>query len=430
MRAIMTATMNSAPCGLGSFTKAFIQAGVTLMTMLAAGQGGASEAAVEREIHAQPSWILATDDVEVAVTKLGGHMAPVTFDRRGRPFQPYHISPWQDERIEDLPAAVLVPLRGDFFCLPFGGNAGAFQGQQHAPHGETATGAWTLADRGREADGTETLTLTLGTKVRPGTITKRLAVASGQPVVYSTHVIEGFAGPAPLGHHATLAMPEREGAVAVSVSPFKLGMTNPGVFSDPASGEYQALALGATFTDLARVPSLFKSPAEVDCSRFPTRKGYADLLAMVADKAALGGGPAWTAAVNTADGWVWFALRDPDVLPTTVFWIENRGRHGSPWNGRNNCLGLEDVCAFFADGLVPSTQDNALSKQGVRTAVELDATKPTEIRYIQGAARVPAGFDRVKRIDFSKAGQIGLVSDSGQTVTVPVNHAFVFGKRP
>jgi hypothetical protein len=216
----------------------------------------------------------------------------------------------------------------------------------------------------------------------------------------------------------------------VSVSPFKLGMTNPGVFSDPASGEYQALALGATFTDLARVPSLFKSPAEVDCSRFPTRRGYADLLAMVADKAALGGGPAWTAAVNTADGWVWFALRDPDVLPTTVFWIENRGRHGSPWNGRNNCLGLEDVCGFFADGLVPSTQDNALTKQGVRTAVELDAKKPTEIRYIQGAARVPAGFDRVKRIDFSKAGQIGLVSDSGQTVTVPVNHAFVFGKRP
>ena len=40
------------------------------------------------------------------------------------------------------------------------------------------------------------------------------------------------------------------------------------------------------------------------------------------------------------------------------------------------------------------------------------ADKPTEIRYIQGAARVPAGFDRVKRIDFSKPGQIG---DSSST---------------
>ena len=426
----MTAIGSRTNRGRRSFAGAFTQAGVTLMAMLAAGQGGANEAAVEREIHAQPSWILANDDVEVAVTKLGGHMAPVTFDRRGRPFQPYHLSPWQDERIPNLPAAVLVPLRGDFFCLPFGGNAAAFQGQKHVPHGESAAAAWTLASRSREADGTETLTLTLDTKVRPGKVTKRLAVAPGQPVVYSTHVIEGFAGPAPLGHHATLAMPEKEGVIAVSVSPFKLGMTNPGVFSDPASGEYQALAVGATFTDLANVPSLFKSPAEVDCSRFPTRRGYADLLAVVADKAALGGGPAWTAAVNTADGWVWFALRDPDVLPTTAFWIENRGRHGSPWNGRNSCLGLEDVCAFFADGLVPSTQENLLTKQGIRTAVELDAKKPTEIRYIQGAARVPAGFDRVQRVDFSKPGQIGLVSDSGQTVTVPVNHAFVFGKRP
>jgi len=401
------------------------------MAALVAGQGMAADVPPqERTIHAQPSWILATDDVEVAVTKLGGHMAPVTFDRRGRPFQPYHVSPWQDEGLEDLPAAVLVPLRGDFFCLPFGGNAAAFNGERHAPHGETATAAWQLAARTRQADGTEALTLTLDTQVRPGRISKVLSVAPGQPVVYSRHVIEGFAGPAPLGHHATLAMPEQEGAVAVSVSPFKLGMTCPGVFSDPVNGEYQSLAGGQPFTDLARVPSLFKDPATVDCTRFPVRRGYADLLAMVADTAALGGGPAWTAAVNTADRWVWFALRDPDVLPTTVVWIENRGRHGVPWNGRNSCLGLEDVCAYFADGLVPSTQANQLSQQGIRTAVELDAKKPTEIRYAQGAARVPEGFDRVQRIDFSQPGRMVLVSVAGPTVTVPVNHGFVLGKNP
>jgi len=401
------------------------------MAALVAGQAMAADVPPqERTIHAQASWILATDDVEVAVTKLGGHMAPVTFDRRGRPFQPYHVSPWQDEGLEDLPAAVLVPLRGDFFCLPFGGNAAAFNGERHAPHGETATAAWQLASRTRQADGTEALTLTLDTRVRPGRISKVLSVAPGQPVVYSRHVIEGFAGPAPLGHHATLAMPEQEGAVAVSVSPFKLGMTCPGVFSDPVNGEYQSLAGGQPFADLARVPSLFKDPATVDCTRFPVRRGYADLLAMVADTAALDGGPAWTAAVNTADRWVWFALRDPDVLPTTVFWIENRGRHGVPWNGRNSCLGLEDVCAYFADGLVPSAQPNQLSQQGIRTAVELDAKKPTEIRYAQGAARVPEGFDRVQRIDFSQPGRMILVSAAGPTVTVPVNHGFVLGKNP
>ena len=354
-------------------------------------------------------------------------MAPVTFDRKAAaPIRPYHISPWQDEGLKDLPAAVLVPLRGDFFCMPFGGNAEAKGSEQHVPHGESATETWQFAGRQREANGTETLTLTLATKVRPGTVTKHLMLTPGQPVVYTRHVIEGFAGPVPLGHHATLVMPEEEGTIAVSVSPFRLGMTCPGVFSDPAKGEYQSLASGEVFTDLSRVPSRWKQPADVDCSRFPVRRGYADLLAVVADEKALAGRPAWTAAVNTRDHWVWFSLRDPRVLPTTVFWIENRGRHGVPWNGRNSCLGLEDVCAYFAEGFVPSITPNPLTQQGIRTAIDLDTRKPTEIRSAQGAVHVPAGFDRVKTIDFTQADRISLVSESGLTVTVPVRHDFVF----
>lgn len=389
----------------------------------------ADVAAEERLIHSQPSWILATDSVEVAVTRHGGHMAPVTFDRGGdSPILPYHIAPWADERIEPLPAAVLGPLRGDFFCMPFGGNDAARGAEKHVPHGETATANWRLAGRTSEADGTERIAVVLDTAVRPGRVTKELFLVPGEPVVYSRHTIEGFAGPVPLGHHATLAMPDEEGAIRVSTSPFRLGMTCPGVFSDPARGEYQSLAPGATFSDLAKVPTIFRAPAETDCSRFPARRGYADLLALVADEKQLGGGPAWTAAVHTKDRWAWFAIRDPAVLPTTVFWMENHGRHGVPWNGRNNCLGLEDVCAYFAAGLVPSTEDNLLTRQGVRTAIALDAARPTEIRYAQAAVRVPPGFDRVKTIDFSTPGRIRLVADSGQTVEVPLRHAFVMGQ--
>lgn len=390
--------------------------------------GPLAAAPEERTVHAQPSWILATKDVELAVTKRGGHMAPVTFDRAAaKPIRPYHVSPWQEEGLANLPAAVLVPLRGDFFCLPFGGNTAPRGDERHVPHGEAATAEWKLGLRSRDADGTERLSLVLDTKARPGRITKELFLVPGEPVVYSRHVIEGFVGPTPLGHHATLALPDEEGVVRVSTSPFRIGMTCPGVFSDPAAKEYQSLASGQTFTDLARVPSAFKTPADVDCSRFPARRGYADLLAVVADQAKLGGGPAWTAAVHTQDRWAWFAIRDARMLPTTVFWIENHGRHGVPWLGRNNCLGLEDVCAFFADGLVPSIEPNALSEQGVRTAILLDAARPTEIRYAQGAVRVPEGFDVVERIDFTTPGRIVLVAASGKTVAVPVRHAFVMG---
>src|SRR4051794_34963347 len=91
---------------------------VAVLTL--ASMPAAQEKAVQKKIHSQPSYVLATKEVELAVTRLGGQMAPVTFYRNtDRPVQPYYISPWQDEPPQKMPAPVLVPLRGDFFCMPF-----------------------------------------------------------------------------------------------------------------------------------------------------------------------------------------------------------------------------------------------------------------------------------------------------------------------
>ena len=38
--------------------------------------------AKSRLIHSQRSWVIANDQVELAVTRLGGQMAPVTFFRQ------------------------------------------------------------------------------------------------------------------------------------------------------------------------------------------------------------------------------------------------------------------------------------------------------------------------------------------------------------
>jgi len=55
--------------------------------------------------HGQPSWVIQSDQVELAITEIGGHMAPVTFYRKDpSPVQPYHISPWQGES-HDYPAS-------------------------------------------------------------------------------------------------------------------------------------------------------------------------------------------------------------------------------------------------------------------------------------------------------------------------------------
>jgi hypothetical protein len=376
-------------------------------------------AAEQRTIYSQPSWVIHNSEVELAVTETGAQMAPVTFFRDSdKPVQPYHISPWQDEGLK-LDVPVLVSLRGDWFCLPFGGNTDAFRGEQHPPHGEVAGGKWHLLESKNDSK-SATLKVDLQTKVRPGHVTRAWSLLPGHNVIYGTDTIEGFAGPAPLGHHATLAMPDKEGTVRIATSPIKFGMTNPTQFSDPTKGEYQSFAIGARFTDLTKVPLQFKGAPDADVTRLPARQGFADLLQIYYEPGEI----AWLTVTRGDEGWLWFSLKDPALMNSTVFWIENRGRHGAPWNGRNNCLGLEDVTAYFADGLPVSAEPNLLNKEGVKTAVELSKDHPTVIHYLQGVAKVPAGFEQVKTLEFAP-GSVIFVSTSGQRVTVPVKHEFL-----
>ena len=418
----------------------------TLLTCFTSGTVTTADAAELRSFHAQPCFVVATKQVEVAVTQTGGHMAPVTFFRdSGQPVRPYYVSPWQDERPRTepgpwnplgpnyrpwlnqpqvkMPAPVLVTLRGDFFCLPFGGNSEEVAGEKHPPHGETAGESWQLVGTKTAGDVT-TLTLGLETKVRTGRVTKELSLVEGQNVVYSRHLIEGFAGRVPLGHHATLAMPEADGAVRIATSAFRFGMTCPSLFSDPKQREYQALQPGAKWTDLAKVPAAWKGAPDADLTRLPGRYGHADLIQLANESWEKTGGPAWTTATFADGGYVWFALKDPAVLRTTVFWMENHGRHGHPWNGRNNCLGLEDVTAFFADGLAASTRENLLTKEGVDTALALRADQPTAVNYIQGVVKIPAGFENVQSLEFAP-GAVTFISTTGKRVTAPVRHEFL-----
>lgn len=384
----------------------------------------AANDAKPRSFHAQPCAVLASKQVEVAVTRLGGHMAPVTFFRdTAAPVQPYYVSPWQDEKATKIPAPVMVPLRGDFFCMPFGGNSDEVAGEKHPPHGEVAGSAWKVVGTKKTGDVT-TLTLGIETKVRKGQVTKELSLVDGQNVVYSRHTITGFAGRVPLGHHATLAMPEKEGAVRIATSAFRFGMTCPSLFSDPKKREYQALQPGVKWTDLAKVPAAWKDAPDADLTSLPGRYGHADLIQLVNESWEKTNGPAWTTATFAEGGYLWFSLKDPAVLNSTVFWMENHGRHAHPWNGRNNCLGLEDVTAHFADGLAASMKDNALTKEGAATTVELSAEKPTAVNYIQGVVKIPAGFENVKSAEFAP-GEVTFISTTGQRVTAPVRHEFL-----
>jgi hypothetical protein len=350
-------------------------------------------------------------------------MAPVKFYLSGKhPIQPYYVSPWQEEGLK-LNPPVLVALRGNFFCLPFGGNSGPYKGMKFMPHGEPPGSEWTLIGS-KKSGAVTTLVLSLKTKTPAGKITKTIRLVDGQNVVYCQERLDGYSLKTSIGHHAILAVPAREGCLRVATSKIQFGMTSPFLFSDPAHREYQSFAIGKRFDSLTRVPLAWKGSAPADCTSFPARIGFADLLAVFSRKAEnLPEHVAWTTATNQIGGYLWFSIRDPRILPTTVMWIENHGRHESPWNGRNRCLGLEDVCSYLNEGMPISARPNDVNAQGIPTAMQLDPKRPTFVNYVEGVAKIPAGFKMVRDVEFGK-GKVVFVSVTGKKVDVPVNYEF------
>jgi hypothetical protein len=372
-------------------------------------------------IHGQPSWRLASGQVEAFVTEAGGHLGPVTFDRKRRKLQPYSVAPWAEEQTDPALLPLLKTLRGDFFCLPFGGNAAPFGKERHPVHGETANARWQFRSLESMA-GRTCLHLSLATKVRPGRVDKRIWLLEGQNTIYSQHVVSGMSGPMNLGHHAMLKFPDAPGSGVISTSRFEYGQVFPGAFERPEKGGYCLLKPGAEFKSLEKVPTIAGKTA--DLSHFPGRRGFEDLVMLVSDADL----PfAWTAVTFAKERYVWFALKDPQVLHQTVLWISNGGRHYPPWSSRHiNVMGLEEVTSYFHSGLAESARKNPVSQKGFPTCLKLDARKPLVVNYIMGVARIPAGFDRVASIQAARGTRgVVLKSANGRQAVAAVNTNFL-----
>jgi len=370
-----------------------------------------------RTIAAQKSWTFGTPQVDAALTCMGGHLGPVRFRLGNRWISPFDLAPWAEEKLgRDIPP-LLHSMRGDFFCMPFGANDAPWRGENHPPHGETTNSIWK-----HEWSGAHRHHFSLQTKVRRGRVDKIIEFVPGQAAVYQRHIISGMTGPMPLGHHAILRI-EAKGGARISTSKFKFGQVMPTPFEDPAKGGYSALKVGANFSSLDRVPRADGGTA--DLSTYPAREGFEDLVLMASDDKLPW---AWTAATVPSERYVWFALKDPRVLRSSVFWISNGGRHYAPWNGRHrHAIGLEEVTANFAYGLAASATRNALNKRGVQTTLPLSAKKPTVVNYIMAVAEIPAGFDVVKKITPTRDGTgVTLTAKSGKKVSTPLNVPFLF----
>ena len=195
----------------------------------------------------QASWRIRSRRVEAFVTETGGHLGPVTFDRAGRKIRPFSVAPWAEERLDRSVPTILRVLRGDFFCMPFGGNSTPWHGEHHPVHGETANSKWTFQSLRESAAGTQ-IHLSLRLRVRAGRVDKYIFAAGDHDAIYQRHIISGVSGSMNLGHHATLKFPDEPGAGVISTSPFVLGQVFPQPVEQPAERGYSILKPGANIS--------------------------------------------------------------------------------------------------------------------------------------------------------------------------------------
>jgi hypothetical protein len=374
-----------------------------------------------RSVLGQPSWRFASPRVEAYVTRTGGMIGPVTFDRAGKKIRPLSVAPWATETIDKSNPPIIKVLRGDFFCMPFGGNGTPYRGERHPVHGEPANAKWKLESLTNGRGERPTLHASLDTKVRRGRVDKYVSLGVDHDAVYQRHVVSKMSGPMNFGHHAMVKFPDTPGSGVISTSPFAYGQVFPEPVERPENRGYSILKPGAAFESLDNVPMV--TGETTDLSRYPARRGYEDLVMLVADDSK----PfAWTAVTFAEQRYVWFALKDPRVLRSTILWISNGGRHYAPWSGRHvNVLGLEEVTANFHVGLAESVADNPIARRGYATKVELMRDRPLVVNYIFGVAPIPKNFERVDAIDETSGG---IVLRSGDAAaSVPIDTAYLRG---
>ncbi len=87
-------------------------------------------------------------------------------------------------------------------------------------------------------------------------------------------------------------------------------------------------------------------------------------------------------------------------------------------------MGLEETCSYFAEGTASSCAPNEINDAGFSTVVQFSDTEPTMVNLIQGAIKIPDGFEKVKDVRFSE-GKVTFISIMGREVSTIVNWNFL-----
>ncbi len=184
----------------------------------------------------------------------------------------------------------------------------------------------------------------------------------------------------------------------------------------PEDRGYSWLQTDQEIADLHAAPCIDGSTT--DLCRYPARRGFEDLAILCADPAQEF---AWSAVTFPEQRYVWFALRDPKQLASTLLWFSNGGRHFPPWNGRHvNVMGIEDITAYFHAGLAASAARESFE---LREAYRLACGRMRRVGCRSSISRASRAYRRTSIVVADIEGHwrdnsIVLRAESGAAVAV------------
>ena len=119
-------------------------------------------------------------------------------------------------------------------------------------------------------------------------------------------------------------------------------------------------------------------------------------------------------------------LKDPAVLPVTMFWHSNAGRDYPPWNGRHDgVIGIEDGCAEGAGGHAAALAPNRIASLGLPTALDLAPGRVHRIAHVMAALPRPRGWETVTDIRVADHA-LSIEGSDGSTRTLPFDADFLW----
>ena len=354
--------------------------------------------------------LLKNNNVEVGILEECGHLFPVRFFFDKDIVEPLNIAPWTNEQLDPGMQPMLKFLRGDFFCAPFG--ASDILEDETRAHGASANDKWNDIQISNSS-----IKLKLSKNISGAELLKEISISENESVIYQKHTFIGGKGKIPVGHHLMLKIPNK---AFISFSDFVFAGTPPDPIETEKDQGRSLLKYPQNFTDITSMQGFDNK--SIDASVYPFDTNHEDLYMIISKKDIPFG---WSAVSCPDESWLWYSIKNTDMLPNTVVWLSNGGRYYTPFSSRHkNVIGIEETASFFHLGHKASIENNYLNDQGYKTYIELSANKVIKIPYLFGVVKIPENFGRVKSITETKDG-IEITDFHMNKVSTKVNLNFI-----